>query len=153
MSSTKLHQGRAFRRAALLTAMAGSLFAYDRALAQSTGSQLVEQVVVTAQKTKGVDGLGVISQAAKDQSIVTSDYIQSQVGSSNFAQLISMVPGVVYSTEDPGGILSSDFRMHGFDGAHVSFTVDGTPLNDTGNYAIYPGESRTEQIASLESAG
>lgn len=140
MSSIQTQRGGAFRRAALLTAMAGSLFAYDRALAQSTGSQTVEQVVVTAQKTKGVDGLGVISQVAKDQSIVTSDYIQSQVGSSNFAQLISMVPGVVYSTEDPGGILSSDFRMHGFDGAHVSFTVDGTPLNDTGNYAIYPGE-------------
>ncbi|MCG8399384.1 hypothetical protein LWS67_23125, partial [Bacillus atrophaeus] len=60
MSSTKLQQGRAFRRAALLTAMAGSLFAYDRALAQSTGSQVAEQeqVVVTAQRKAVVDGIG-----------------------------------------------------------------------------------------------
>jgi hypothetical protein len=55
-------------------------------------------------------------------------------------QLINLLPGINYSTDDPTGLLSSDFRMHGFDGNHVSFTVDGTPVNDTGNYAAYPGE-------------
>jgi iron complex outermembrane recepter protein len=128
MSSTKLQQGRAFRRAALLTAMAGSLFAYDRALAQSTGSQVAEQeqVVVTAQRKAVVDGIGVISKAAKDQSIITQDYIQTQVGSSNFAQLINLTPGFVYSSEDPTGVLSGDIRMHGFDGQHLSFTTPAT---------------------------
>lgn len=142
MSSIQTQRGGAFRRAALLTAMAGSLFAYDRALAQSTGSQVAEQeqVVITAQRKAVVDGIGVISKAAKDQSIITQDFIQTQVGSSNFAQLINLTPGFVYSSEDPTGVLSGDIRMHGFDGQHLSFTVDGTPLNDTGNYAIYPGE-------------
>ena len=142
MSSSHTNPGRALRRAVLLSALAGSLFAYDRALAQSTGTQVAEQeqVVVTGQKKSAVDGIGIISKAAKDQSIITADYIQTAVGSSNFAQLVNLTPGFVYSSEDATGVLSGDIRMHGFDGAHLSFTVDGTPLNDTGNYAIYPGE-------------
>ena len=43
-------------------------------------------------------------------------------------------------------MLSSDYRMHGFDGNHVSFTLDGTPLNDTGNYAIFPGEYAPAEV-------
>ncbi len=132
--SSRMHRGAA------VLALAGSLFAYSAAQAQSTASQTVEQVVVTAKTSVATDGLATLSKAAKDQAIVTQAYIEHQVGSSNFAQLINLLPGVNYSTEDPTGVLSSDFRMHGFDGAHVSFTLDGTPLNDTGNYAIYPGE-------------
>lgn len=117
----------------------GVMLAAGTASAQSTGSQTVEAVVVTA-KQQSTDGLAVVVKAAKDQAIVTKDYIKTQLGSTNLAQSINLVPGVSYSTEDPTGILSSDFRMHGFDGAHVSFTIDGTPVNDTGNYAVYPGE-------------
>src|SRR5581483_9442117 len=71
----------------------------------------------------------------------------------------ALLPGVSYSTEDPTGILSSDFRMHGFDGAHVCFTIDGTRVNDTGNYAVYPGEHivsklpSTPPLASLSGSG
>ncbi len=102
--------------------------------------------MVKVRKPATADGLAVPVLAAKDQSVVTKDYIQDQVGSSNFAQLINLLPGVSYSTEDPTGILSSDFRMHGFDGAHVSFTFDGAPLNDTGNYAIFPGEYLPDEV-------
>ena len=123
---------------AVMTLM-GVMLAAGTASAQSTGSQTVEAVVVTA-KQQSTDGLAVVVKAAKDQAIVTKDYIKTQLGSTNLAQSINLVPGVSYSTEDPTGILSSDFRMHGFDGAHVSFTIDGTPVNDTGNYAVYPGE-------------
>ena len=120
--------------------MAGSLFAYNAAFAQSTGSQTVEGVVVTAKRQISTGGLAVQVHEAKDQSVVTQDFIKTQVGSSNFAQLIDLLPGVSYSSEDPTGILSGDIRVHGFDGNHVSFTIDGTPINDTGNYAIFPGE-------------
>ncbi len=130
---------RRLKSLALTTALAGGLFASADALAQSTGSQTVEQVVVTS-KRPSLDGLGTVIKAAKDQSIVSAEYLTHEVGSNNFAQSINLLPGVSYSTEDPTGILSSDFRMHGFDGNHVSITVDGTPVNDTGNYAMYPGE-------------
>jgi iron complex outermembrane recepter protein len=131
---------RAAKRGAFLSILAGSLFAYNAAFAQSTGSQTVEGVVVTAKRQISTGGLAVQVHEAKDQSVVTQDFIKTQVGSSNFAQLIDLLPGVSYSSEDPTGILSGDIRVHGFDGNHVSFTIDGTPINDTGNYAIFPGE-------------
>jgi iron complex outermembrane receptor protein len=122
-------------------ALMGSLFAYTAAFAQSTGSQTaVTEVVITSKHVKSIGGLAVPVTAAKDESIVTQDFIKHQVGSSNLAQVINLLPGVTYSTEDPTGVLSSDFRLHGVPGDHVSFTFDGTPLNDTGNYAIYPAE-------------
>ncbi len=118
------------------TAIAG-LFA-GSAMAQSTGSQAVEVIIKGGPRSTG--GLAVQSNQAKDQSIVTKDYIQREIGTANFAQDINLLPGVNYSSEDATGLLSGDFRMHGFDGAHVSITIDGTPVNDTGNYAVYPGE-------------
>ncbi len=124
------------------TAVAG-LFA-GAAMAQSTGSQAVEVIIKGGPRSTG--GLGVQTTQAKDQSIVNKDYISKEVGSANFAQDISLVPGVNYGNEDPTGILSSsEFRMHGFDGAHISVTVDGTPVNDTGNYAVFPGEYLTAE--------
>ena len=118
------------------TAIAG-LFA-GTAMAQSTGSQAVEVIIKGGPRSTG--GVGVQTNQAKDQSIVNKDYIAKQIGSENFAQAINLVPGVSYTSEDPTGLSSGDFRMHGFDGAHVSITIDGTPINDTGNYAIFPGE-------------
>jgi iron complex outermembrane receptor protein len=135
------------------TALACGLAVSHAAFAQSSGSTAAEstdnsvsELVVKVRKPSTADGLAVPVLAAKDESVVTKDYIQDQVGSSNFAQLINLLPGVSYSTEDPTGILSSDFRMHGFDGAHVSFTFDGAPLNDTGNYAIFPGEYLPDEV-------
>jgi iron complex outermembrane receptor protein len=144
--TTDIAFARALRRHVFLPILAGSLFAYSAALAQSTGSQTVEQVVVTGKRQVSTGGLAVQVRTAKDQSVVTQQFIQTQIGSSNFAQLIDMMPGVTYSTEDPTGVLSSDFRMHGYDGAHISFTIDGSPVNDTGNYAIYPGEYLAAEV-------
>lgn len=110
------------------------------AFAQSTGSQTVEAVVVTAAKSASTDGLAVVVRSTKEQSVITQEYISREVGSANFAQLMNLAPGVTYTTNDPTGLSSGDIHIHGFDGAHLSFTVDGTPLNDTGNYAIYPAE-------------
>lgn len=132
LTRTTILAGTALTGATLATFFAGSAFA------QSTGSQAVEVIIKGGPRSTG--GLAVQSNQAKDQSIVNKDYIATEIGSSNFAQDINLLPGVNYSSEDPTGVLSSDFRMHGFDGAHVSVTVDGTPVNDTGNYAVYPGE-------------
>ena len=55
---------RRLKTLALTTALAGGLFASADALAQSTGSQTVEQVVVTS-KRPSLDGLGTVVKAAK----------------------------------------------------------------------------------------
>jgi iron complex outermembrane receptor protein len=132
---------RAARLHIILPAIAGSLFAYSAAHAQSTGSQVEQgEVVVTGAKQQSTGGLAVVTHEAKDQFSLTQTFLSTQVPSQNFAQAINLLPGVSYSNEDPTGASPGDFRMQGFDGAHVSFTIDGMPLNDTGNYAIYPSE-------------
>jgi iron complex outermembrane receptor protein len=110
------------------------------AYAQSTASQTQEVIVTGARTAKSTNGLAVVVNEAKDQSIVTKEFFETQSGSMNVDQLINLLPGVNYSSEDPTGITSGDLRIHGFDGAHVAIIVDGAPLNDTGNYASYPGE-------------
>ncbi len=108
--------------------------------AQSTATQ-AEEVVVTGHRTvPSTGGLATQVNEAKDESIIQAQFIATQLPSSNVAQLINMLPGVSWSTEDPAGLTGGDLRIHGFDGAHVAFILDGAPLNDTGNYAVYPGE-------------
>ncbi len=146
-----MRQQRSLTKSARLSILLGSIavgvVAHSTAFAQSTGSQTaVSEVVVTAKKASVAGGVGVPVTTAKDESIITQAYIKHQMPSANFAQIIDTLPGVTYSTEDPTGVLSSDFRLHGVPGDHVSFTLDGTPLNDTGNYAIYPGEYTPSEV-------
>ncbi|MDE2487020.1 MAG: TonB-dependent receptor [Alphaproteobacteria bacterium] len=122
------------------TALASGLMLAGSALAQSTATQVQELVVTGARQAPSVNGLATQVQVAKDESVVSQQFIKTQVGSANFAQLINFLPGVTYESEDPTGILSGDFRMHGMDCSHLSVTIDGSPVNDTGNYACYPGE-------------
>ncbi|WP_372782111.1 TonB-dependent receptor [Phenylobacterium sp.] len=122
------------------TALASGLLLATSAFAQSTATQVQEVIVTGARGAPTTAGLAQQVQVAKDESVVTQDFIKNQVGSSNFAQLINLLPGVSYSSEDSTGILSGDFRMHGLDCNHLSVTIDGSPVNDTGNYACFPGE-------------
>lgn len=123
---------------AATTAMTLALAA--TAHAQSTAGQVQEVIVTGTRAPPSTVGQAVQINEAKDEAIVTKQFIDTQVPSSNLAQLINQVPGVTYSTEDPGGLNSGDLRIHGFDGNHIALVLDGVPLNDTGNYAVFPGE-------------
>jgi iron complex outermembrane receptor protein len=122
------------------TALVSGLLLASSASAQSTATQVQELVVTGARGQPTVAGAITQVQEAKDESIVTHEFFEHQTAGQNFAQLINLLPGVNYTSEDSYGNLSGDLRIHGFDGAHLSTTIDGSPVNDTGNYAIYPGE-------------
>jgi iron complex outermembrane receptor protein len=62
--------------------------------------------------------------------------------------MLNKVPGYNFTNNDPYGNSGGNIRIHGFDGNHISFTWDGMPLNDTGNYAIF-----TNQVADAEVIG
>jgi iron complex outermembrane receptor protein len=133
---------RAARLGLCLTTMAGSLFAYSAALAQSTGSQTVEEVVVVSKQKTSIDGLITTVETPKAKSIVTQQYIATQQPGQNLIQDLNFVPGVNYTNDDPFGMAGGGghLRVRGIDGSRISLLIDGVPLNDTGNYAIYPGE-------------
>jgi len=107
--------------------------------AQSTGTQDVETVVVTGTRVN-LNGLMNAAPIAKERSTITSDFLQTQVRGQTVFQALNFMPGVNFTNNDPYGTSGGDVRIHGQDGNHISLTLDGMPLNDTGNYAIYTNQ-------------
>ena len=128
------------------TSLASGLLLASSAFAQSTATQVQELVVTGSRGLPTVAGVITQVQEAKDESIVTKEFFEHQQAGQNFAQLINLLPGVNYTSEDATGNLSGDLRIHAFDGAHIGITIDGVPVNDSGNYAAFPGEYLTPEI-------
>src|SRR5215475_13736203 len=119
------------------------------AFAQSTGTQVlegVESVTVTGQH----EGTGIMKPITvpKERSTITQDFINTQPAGQSVFDMLNKVPGYNFTNNDPYGNSGGNVRIQGFDGNHISFTWDGMPLNDTGNYAIF-----TNQVADNEVIG
>lgn len=125
-----------------------STLAAGAAFAQSTGSTTVNEVVVTGKQNITISGVINKEEAPKTREVVTQDYIATQPPGQNVIQDLNLVPGLNYTNEDPFGMAGSGghLRIRGLDGSRISLMMDGTPLNDTGNYAIYPGELVDQEV-------
>ena len=120
------------------------------AYAQSTATQqleAIESVTVSGQK---LDFGGIMAPVtvAKERTTIGQDYISTQASGQSIFETLNKVPGFNFTNSDPYGNSGGNIRIHGFDGNHISFTWDGMPLNDTGNYAIF-----TNQVADSEVIG
>ncbi len=132
---------RMMKRLASSVATTAIVLAWTQAAqAQTTATQVGEIVVTGSRQARSLDGVVTQVQDAKDESIVSQAFFSHQSPGENAAQLINLIPGVSFVTEDPTGLSAGDLRIHGQTSDLVSFTLDGAPLNDTGNYAVYPGE-------------
>src|ERR1700759_4532515 len=121
------------------------------ALAQSTGTQEIETVTVTAQ-LQNTNGLMNAQPISKEQSVVTNEFLQTQAAGQTVFQALNFMPGINFTNNDPYGSSGGDIRMHGQDGNHISLTFDGMPLNDTGNYAVYTNQMPDPEIVDRISA-
>ena len=119
-------------------------------LAQSTATQAVENSVesVTVTGEKQISGIMKPITVPKERSTITQDFIDKQPAGQSVFEMLNKVPGFNFTNNDPYGNSGGNVRIHGFDGNHISFTWDGMPLNDTGNYAIF-----TNQVADSEVIG
>src|SRR5689334_10592608 len=127
----------------LLGASPAMLLLTQPAMAQSTGTQEIETVVVTGQ----VAGTGVLTvlDIPKERSVITKDFIDTQPAGQTVFDTLNTVPGFNFTNTDPYGNSGGNIRLHGMDGNRISLTWDGMPLNDTGNYATF-----TNQIVDTE---
>ncbi len=119
-------------------------------LAQSTATQAVESSVesVTVTGEKQISGIMKPITVPKERSTITQEFIDKQPAGQSVFEMLNKVPGFNFTNTDPYGNSGGNVRIHGFDGNHISFTWDGMPLNDTGNYAIF-----TNQVADSEVIG
>jgi len=121
------------------------------AFAQSTGTQDVETVTVTGVRVN-LNGLMNAAPVAKERSVITSEFLQSQTNGQTVFQSLNFMPGINFTNNDPYGTSGGNIRMHGQDGNHISLTLDGMPLNDTGNYAIYTNQMLDPEVVDRVSA-
>lgn len=115
--------------------------------AQSTGTQAVEGIESITVTGEVYSGGGIMKPITvpKERSTITQDFINTQPAGQSVFDALNKVPGYNFTNNDPYGNSGGNIRVHGFDGNHISFTWDGMPLNDTGNYAIF-----TNQVADSE---
>jgi iron complex outermembrane receptor protein len=130
------------------TALAGTMLTSGVALAQSTGSQKFEEIVVTGQRNKTVGGAISAEKVAKARSTITQEFIAKQMSGQSVLQQINLLPAVNFTNNDPFGTSGGNIRIRGFDGNRIALTVDGVPLNDTGNYAIFSNQQVDSELLS-----
>jgi len=134
------------------SALMGGLLVAGSAMAQSTGSQLneVEGVIVTAAGQKAVAGI-IAETLPKTRSSINEQFIATQTTGQTILQSLNLVPGMSFTNNDAYGSSGGNIRLRGFDGNRVSVTFDGIPLNDTGNYAVFPNQMLDGELISRAS--
>ncbi len=120
------------------------------AYAQSTATQQLEAIESVTVTGQSLDFGGIMAPVtvAKERTTIGQDYINTQPAGQSIFETLNKVPGFSFTNSDAYGNSGGNIRIHGFDGNHVSFTWDGMPMNDTGNYAVY-----TNQVADSEIIG
>jgi iron complex outermembrane receptor protein len=111
------------------------------AYAQSTGSIEFNNndIVVTGSRSQDVAGTK-IPDTAKTKVELTNKFLSHEVAGQSVDETINMLPGVSFNNNDPYGSSGGTLTIRGFTSDRISQTIDGTPTNDTGNYAIYSNQ-------------
>ncbi len=123
------------------TALATGLLLASQAMAQSTGTTIVEELVVTGSTgPKNLDGAIVAIEEPKSRASITSEFISRQAPGGTILDAINLLPGVNFTNNDAYGSAGGDVVIRGFDSQRVALIQDGVPLNDSGNYAIFPNQ-------------
>ena len=90
----------------------------------------------------GATDSGLISQeeTPKARSSVNRAYLDKLNPSANAFQAIDLLPGVNAFSSDATGLFGGGIRVRGFAGDQMGLTINGAPVNDSGNFAVYPQE-------------
>ncbi len=83
-------------------------------------------------------------------STITRDAIEQAAPGATYAQMIESIPGVVAITDDVTGLNDANYSIRGFTNDEIGVTINGAPINDSGNYRVYPTEyGDTENIGDI----
>ncbi|WP_184715876.1 TonB-dependent receptor [Caulobacter sp.] len=131
------------------TALVGCLAAAaSGAHAQSTGTEVLEQVVITASTGQRTQGAIMAQTVTKSRSSIDQDFISRQTPGATVLETVNLLPGVNFTNNDAYGSAGGDLTLRGFDSQRVALLQDGIPLNDSGNYAIYPNQQMDSELIS-----
>ncbi|HLL31198.1 MAG TPA: TonB-dependent receptor [Allosphingosinicella sp.] len=124
------------------------------AFAQSTGSQDFEEeeIVITGTRNQEVGGI-TAPDTTKAKAALTQEVIARQNPGQTILDTINLIPGVSFQNNDAYGSSGGTLNIRGFSADRVSLTVDGIPLNDSGNYAVYSNQQFDPEIIGEVNVG
>ncbi|MBE5074754.1 TonB-dependent receptor [Erythrobacteraceae bacterium E2-1 Yellow Sea] len=125
-----------------------SAVAATPAFAQSTGSVDFDNdnvIIVSGARIDGVGGVE-IPDSSKAKQVLNEEIIRRQRPGQTVNDIVNLVPGVSFQNNDPWGSSGGGFTIRGFGADRVSQTLDGLPLNDSGNYALYTNQQVDPEV-------
>lgn len=122
----------------LLTVLIGSLITTGVAFADTATTTNVGKINVQGQAVGA--GQIVAEDSDKARSQITRSAIENALPTESPYQLIDTLPGVNATSQDATGLFGGTLSIRGFNSDQIGFTIDGAPVNDSGNFAVYPQE-------------
>lgn len=92
-------------------------------------SQTLDEVEVTA-------NIGTVRETPVAISNISAQKIQEELGGRDLPMILNSTPGV-YATQQGGGAGDARVTLRGFDQTNIAVMVDGVPVNDMENGAVY----------------
>ena len=89
--------------------------------------------------------------AVKARSTVTKEATEKDQATSNPFQAISLLPSVNTYSYDATGLFGGGISIRGFGADQIGFTINGVPVNDSGNYAVFPQEYIDQENSCTQS--
>jgi iron complex outermembrane receptor protein len=122
------------KTAILLSALFGSL-----AFSQET---LIKVRVEEEEGKEAILPVEVKRRTPKTETTVKEEElrVRSGAGSVNIFKAIELTPSLNIQTDDAYGLGGGTVRLRGFDDTQIGVTIDDMPLNDSGNFRLYPHE-------------
>ena len=117
------------------------------AFAQSTGTLAIEEIVVRGTPIT-ISGAMVAQVEPKSRAAITSELLSRQAPGQSVLDTINLLPAVNFTNNDAYGSGGGDITLRGFDSQRVALLQDGVPLNDSGNYAVYPNQQLESDLIS-----
>ncbi|WP_343741353.1 TonB-dependent receptor [Herbaspirillum huttiense] len=121
--------------------MAGApAFSFAQSTTTDVGTVTVQGGGSASAGTAAATGLIQAEDSPKARSSVNRDYIEKQSPTGTPYQMINLLPGVNTYDNDGSGLFGGNIRVRGFNSDQLGFTINGAPVNDSGNFAVYPQE-------------
>lgn len=110
----------------------------------------LDAVKVTGSSVSLGSGNMEVQYAPKAVSTISRQAVIRGVTGANFTQMLSSIPGAISATNDMTGLSDGNFTVRGFPADEVGVTLNGVPLNDSGDYTMYASEyGDTENMGDI----
>ncbi len=120
--------------------LVGAMCSASPLWAQQSTATDIGRISVEGQAAGASTGLIVQEETPKARSSVNRAHLETLNPSSNPYQAIELLPGVNSFSYDATGLFGGGLRVRGANSDQMGFTINGAPVNDSGNFAVYPQE-------------